>query len=75
MGTYIALFSNQDENLKYKYPNNKEASWILQIILNKHFPGYEREKTRNYISSLLNALNCEFTILFEEDENGISDHT
>ncbi|MBG9812328.1 hypothetical protein ABD68_12185 [Bacillus endophyticus] len=74
MGAYIALFPNKDEDSKYKYPNNKEVSWILQIILNKHFPGYEQEKISNYISSLLNALNCEFTILFEEDEIVISDH-
>jgi len=72
MGTYIALFPNRDEDSKYKYPDNKEASWILQVRLKKSSPGYEQEKTSNYIHSLLNSLNCEFTIVCEDDE--MDDH-
>ncbi|MEB3052721.1 hypothetical protein [Bacillus pseudomycoides] len=72
MGTYIALFPNRDEDSNYKYPDNKEASWILQVRLKKYSPGYDQEKTSNYINSLLNSLlnslNCEFTIVFEDDE-------
>lgn len=68
MGVYIALYPNQDTKGKYRYPDEKRTAWILTVLIHKNSPGYEKEKTEDYIRNVLQAIGLAYVFLYAADD-------
>ena len=66
-GTFFALFPNYDLDGKIFIPKKPECKWILKVLFHEDYPGYEQNKSEEFIINLLKSIEYEYEIAFETD--------